>query len=161
MLEMLAPENLIIGPRPGKKSFDRLSQLELTHCCTLLGEKETPQVIEKICGRLGCNWLWLPVTGGGLETLQVTPMANHILSLHNALVDVDNPKIYLHCSAGLHRTGYVAYILLRVMGLDETSALKELKTLRTVTAEQVGAERIDLAESFVREYLLAQSDQQS
>lgn len=153
MLDMLSPTDLVLGPRPGKKSMSRLSELELTHCCTLLGEKEDPHAIERICTRLGCTWLWLPLDGGGLDTLKSTPMADHIRRLNTALLGVERPKVYLHCSAGIHRTGYVAYMLLRVMGLDETAALKALNALRPVTAEQVGPERIALAESVFREHL--------
>ena len=58
----------------------------------------------------------------------------------------------MHCSAGLHRTGYVGYILLRLMGLDESAAFEALKELRPITAEEVGADRIALAEAFVRGY---------
>ena len=152
MIETLAPENLVIGPRPGKKSFQRLSELELTHCCTLLNRNEEPFTIKKICDRLGCDWIWLPVTGGGLEALETTPMAQHLRQLNAALEGVGAPKIYLHCSAGLHRTGYVGYILLRLMGLDETAAFEALKELRPITAEEVGADRIALAEAFVRGY---------
>lgn len=153
MLETLTPANLVIGPRPGKKSIDRLSQLELTHCCTLLGEKEEPWRIERMCSKIGCQWLWLPVSGGGLDALNATPMEEHILRLHNELVGVEHPRVYIHCSAGIHRTGYVSYILLRVMGLGKAAALDALKELRSVTAEQVGDERISAAETFAHSYL--------
>ena len=152
MLQDLAPEQLVIGPRPGKKSFERLSQLRLTHCCTLLGEKEQPETIEKISRKLGCEWVWLPVAGGGLETLQATPMADHIAKLNATLAQAKSPLIYLHCSAGLHRTGYVAYIFLRLMGLGPDPALDALRTLRPITADEVGEERIGLAEAFVQTY---------
>ena len=153
MLKDLSPQHLVIGPRPGKKSFERLSQLRLTHCCTVLGEKEQPQTIEKISHRLGCEWVWLPVAGGGLETLQATPMADHIAKLNAALAQTESPLIYLHCSAGLHRTGYVAYIFLRLMGLGPESATDALRELRPITAAEVGADRIALAEAFVSDML--------
>lgn len=148
-LDTLSPANLVIGPRPGKKSLDRLGDLSLTHCCTLLGEKEDPQAIERICKRLRCAWIWMPITGGGEEALKAAPMADYIGTLNTAIASTNNPKIYLHCSAGIHRTGYVAYIFLRIMGLSETGALRALNEIRPVTADQVGEERIALAEMFV------------
>ncbi|MEO1407492.1 MAG: tyrosine-protein phosphatase [Pseudomonadota bacterium] len=154
-LDTLSPANLVIGPRPGKKSVDRLADLDLTHCCTLLGEKEDPQAIERICNRIGCEWIWLPIAGGSEEALKAAPMADHIDKLNKAISDVDNPTIYLHCSAGIHRTGYVAYIILRLMGLSEIEALQALNELRPVTADQVGEDRISWAEAFVSEYLKA------
>ena len=150
MLENLSPQSLILGPRPGKKSFERLSQLNLTHCCTLLGEKETPSAIKKISARLGCEWLWLPIDGGGLETLQAVDIESHVRTLNSALDGVPNPVVYLHCSAGIHRTGFFAYLLLRVKGEAPDQAVATLEKLRTVTAQQVGEERIALAEEMLR-----------
>ena len=44
---------LTLGPRPGKKSLLRLQELRLTHCCTLLSEREgapaTEGEIERVC----------------------------------------------------------------------------------------------------------------
>ncbi len=156
MLNTLTPADLVLGPRPGKKSMNRLSELGLTHCCTLLSEKEDPNAIKRICGRLGCEWIWLPVDGGGLDTLKAVPIADYVHQLDEALGGIETPKVYLHCSAGIHRTGYVVYILLRLMGLDEADALKTLNELRPVTAEQVGSERIALAEAVFQECWPAQ-----
>ncbi|MEO0881194.1 MAG: tyrosine-protein phosphatase [Pseudomonadota bacterium] len=152
-LDTLSSANLVIGPRPGKKSVDRLAGLELTHCCTLLGEKEDPRAIERICQRMGVHWIWLPIAGGGEEALKAAPIEEYIDTVSAAIAGVANPKIYLHCSAGIHRTGYIAYIFLRIMGLDEPAALQALRALRSVTADQIGEDRRLLAEARAQEYL--------
>lgn len=149
MFPSLSSATLILGPRPGKKSFNRLASLELTHCCTLLSDREGAPAIEPIAKRLGCAWVWLPIEGGGLDTLRATDMAGHVRTLDRALEGTEAPRVYLHCSAGIHRTGFFAYLLLRLGGLDPNAALMALTDLRPVTAEQVGEDRIELAESLL------------
>ncbi len=137
---------IFLGPRPGKKSFNALKELNLTHCCTLLSEREGAPSIEAICRKLGCQWVWLPFEGGRVEVLRDTDVAGLVETLCREISGEPEPRLYLHCSAGIHRTGFFAYLLLRLSGLDREAALSELASLRLVTAEQVGDERIDLAE---------------
>lgn len=149
MLSKLGPDSLILGPRPGKRSFDRLSKLELTHCCTLLSEREQASAIEKISQRLGCQWVWLPIDGGNLETLQATDLPARLNTLAAAIADTETPRVYLHCSAGIHRTGFFAYLVLRMGGRSPADALTALNQLREVTAADVGESRIELAETLL------------
>ena len=50
--------------------------------------------------------------------------------------------VYIHCSAGIHRTGMVAFALLRFLGLSADEAASGLAHLRKVTAEGVGEDRL-------------------
>lgn len=154
-IEELAKSGMqfVLGPRPGKKSFNTLNELNLTHCCTLLSQREDAQAIEKICNKLKCQWVWLPVEGGRLEILRETDMAGHVRTLTDAISGDPAPRVYFHCSAGIHRTGFFTFLLLRSMGMDHTQALAELARLRPVTAEQVGEDRISLANQTAEEFL--------
>ncbi len=140
---------LVIGPRPGKKSIDMLAALNLTHCCTLLSEREDVQPIRKICKKLGCDWIWLPIEGGKLDILRQTDLKGHVQAFVQQTKNVPTPHVYIHCSAGIHRTGFFVYVLLRLRGLDREAANVELSNIRAVTAEQVGPERLDLADELV------------
>ena len=142
---------IFIGPRPGKKSLNALRDLNLTHCCTLLSEREGARSIEAISRRLACQWVWLPIEGGRIDVLQRTDLAAHFATLARAIADTNEPRLYFHCSAGIHRTGFFAYLVLRLRGLDRNAALAELAAIRPVTAEQVGDERIELAEECLSE----------
>ncbi len=50
------------------------------------------------------------------------------------LLDHGN-SLLIHCSAGIHRTGMVAYGLLRWRGLDRVQAMKLIDSIRRETAE--------------------------
>ena len=155
--------NFFLGPRPGKKSLQHLQDLRLTHCCTLLSEREDAPLIGKFCKKLSteeqrCEWVWLPIEGGHLETLEKTDIPHALITLADAIADTESSRIYFHCSAGIHRTGFFVYILLRLQGRDAETALNELSQLRAVTAEQVGAERLALADQIVEQILKQVAD---
>ncbi len=141
--------SIFIGPRPGRKSIARLTELRLTHCCTLLSEREGACSIEPICRKFGATWVWLPIQGGKLDILRNTNVTELVDTLLQAIADEPEPRLYFHCSAGIHRTGYFVYLLLRLNGMTRKEALAELANLRVVTAEQVGTERIDLADEIL------------
>ena len=143
-----------LGPRPGKKSAPRLRERGLTHCVSLLSEREDPHLIERLCKSLGsaeqpCQWVWLTVDGGNLEVLKTTDVIPLVQHLAETLTNTPDPHVYIHCSAGLHRTGFFAYLLLRLMGREKADALEELASIRQVTADQVGSERVDLADEIL------------
>ncbi|GJM01616.1 MAG: hypothetical protein DHS20C08_01170 [Rhodomicrobium sp.] len=112
-----SPVQFFLGPRPGKKSKDTLAALDLTHCCTLLSEREDVQPIRKICQSLGCEWIWLPFEGGRLDVLKQSDVIGHLTTFFQSIATVPEPRIYFHCSAGIHRTGFFVYLLLRLKGL--------------------------------------------
>jgi protein tyrosine/serine phosphatase len=68
-----------------------------------------------------------------------------VMKLAAAVESTGMPRVYLHCSAGIHRTGFFATLLLRLMPMDAGDILSALAALRPVTAEQVGHDRVSLA----------------
>ena len=55
----------------------------------------------------------------------------------------------LHCAAGVHRSGYMAYSLLRLTGLNAKESYDTLYGMRRKTAVGVGEWRIQLAEKYI------------
>ena len=55
-------------------------------------------------------------------------------------------KVLVHCAAGIHRTGVVAYALLRWTGLHPKGAIDVIHAMRPETATGVAEWRIRLAE---------------
>ena len=138
--------DLHVGPRPGKKSRAMLEALKPSHILTLLAVREQVRPIEKIAGDIGAEWRHFPIDGGKLDALERVSLRELFDLISNIETTSERARIYLHCSAGIHRTGFIAYILLRRDGLTRDEALSALKTEREVTFEQVGMERIDFAE---------------
>ncbi|MEM8972703.1 MAG: protein-tyrosine phosphatase family protein [Pseudomonadota bacterium] len=83
--------------------------------------------------------------------MKQTDFAAHIVRFAHEICKSDEPRVYFHCSAGIHRTGFFVYGLLRLQGMDSAQARAELARLRPVTAEQVGTERLELADEIVAE----------
>jgi protein-tyrosine phosphatase len=148
-----ADGGLTLGPRPGKRSKAAMAKMGLTHICTLLHEQESPATIERIAMELGCSWVWLSVAGGSLETLRALDTKAMVVQLAEAIAEAPLPRVYLHCSAGIHRTGYFASLLLRLHPMRGDDVPAALAALRRITAQQVGNDRIALAVSRAEELL--------
>lgn len=142
---MTAP-HLILGPRPGKKSKDAIKASGVTDIVTLLSAREQPESIRRIAASIEADWHHFALDGGHLDTLADVDLSRIFLLFDEITRTEGERTIYLHCSAGLHRTGFVAYLILRRSGLTPDDALRGLRDLREVTAEQVGDARIALAE---------------
>lgn len=140
---------LIIGPRPGKKSLEQIKQQGVTHLVTLLAEHEDAAASGRITGKIGAAWVHIPIDGGHLDKLAEFNLAGAFKALSEAGALEDNAVVYLHCSAGIHRTGFVAYALLRSRGASPDEARKQLADIRQVTLDQVGEDRLALADELL------------
>ena len=137
---------LILGPRPGKKSKDAIAAQGVTNIVTLLSPREQPDSVSKIARSIGADWHHFPIDGGHIETLATVDLSRLFLLYDEIVRARAAAVIYLHCSAGIHRTGFVIYALLRYRGLSPGAAIAEVANLRAVTSEQVGEDRLALAE---------------
>jgi protein tyrosine/serine phosphatase len=79
-----------------------------------------------------------------------------VVQLAAALADEPSPRVYLHCSAGIHRTGFFASVLLRLQPVKASDIADALVRLRPVTGQNVGGDRIALAVSRAEGLLLGQ-----
>ena len=62
--------------------------------------------------------------------------------------------LFMHCAAGIHRTGTILYTLLRACGESKESALQAMKFIRTETFNKCGTNRLNYAEEFLVQPLL-------
>lgn len=146
------PAQLILGPRPGKKSKDSIQTQGVTDIVTLLSEREQPDTIRKIATTIGADWHHFPIDGGHIDTLQQTDLTK-LFRLYDGIIGArQHPIIYLHCSAGIHRTGFIVFLLLRYRGAAPDAARTEVAALRPVTSEQVGDDRLALAEALFEDW---------
>jgi hypothetical protein len=135
---------LAIGHRPQLRKLAALRDHGVTHVVTVLSSSENPHAIGEAAQRAGLDWLWVDL--GSTKSL---PSARRV-DLQDAVAKMaailrGGGKLYLHCSAGIHRTGMMAAALLFHLGHDEAQTREMLARLRAVTAQDVGAERLEWA----------------
>ncbi|MEM6535021.1 MAG: hypothetical protein AAF613_05205 [Pseudomonadota bacterium] len=118
----------------------------MTDIVTLLSAREQPFSLQGLAKSIGAHWHHFPIDGGHIDTLKSVDLGSLFALIDEIEGRDENAVIYLHCSAGLHRTGFAAYAILRRSGLAPDAALAALRALRPVTADEVGKDRLDLAE---------------
>ncbi len=133
--------SIIIGHRPGTRVIRALGRKGVTHVITLMSEAEGAKSIEEAAKEANIVWIWFPMKTG------VPPGKKKIPELQRLFMELSialksGGKVYVHCSAGIHRTGMIVYAFLRHSGVPLDQARDMLKALRLVTAESVGDERL-------------------
>lgn len=143
-------------PLPRRRDLNRFQQdLGVTHILTLMNSKEINQT--NICNLIesaGIKSLHIPIEGADLSVYTSSQTTVDILieqlpSIRDLLLNstITQPvKMIIHCSAGLHRTGTITYLLLRYCHFSTDQALLIINRTRAITARQVGKKRIDAAE---------------
>jgi len=143
--------------KPSKKTLPGIKQAGVTMVVSLLAEREDGASIKKMCEEAGMTHVWLKHVGASEEKL-LDPAALDLL--RNGFIQVmkmmnsDQHKTLIHCSAGLHRTGISGYTLLRMQGFNQLNAYKLLAKMRVKTYEGVGKWRLNLAEEYIVKWIL-------
>lgn len=136
--------SMAIGHRPKKKSLPGFPAAGVTSLLTLLSESEGAKEIGEQCQRHGIVWHWLPfVSGDPPPSKRNKEIAETFERLKNEL-DTGG-QIFVHCSAGIHRTGMITLAILRYLELSKLEADRLLNELRPHTAENVGSQRREWA----------------
>lgn len=132
---------LALGPRPRVRALPDLRAAGATHIATLLSEHEGARDVGDAAVRAGLAWLWLPLPNGDPPPQARTP---ELLAALDAWIShlSGGAAIYLHCAAGIHRTGTIAHALLLRLGLPASDARRLLSALRPITAAEVGEHRL-------------------
>ncbi|VTR92597.1 protein tyrosine phosphatase : Protein tyrosine/serine phosphatase OS=Cesiribacter andamanensis AMV16 GN=ADICEAN_01060 PE=4 SV=1: DSPc [Gemmata massiliana] len=133
---------LTLWHRPGAKAVSQLKAFGCNCILTLLSSREGAPAVGKLAEHAGLEWMWLPLENGQPPQGEV---AESILLALPALAErLDAGRSTLiHCSAGIHRTGMVAYALLRWYGHDEDRALAIIGEMRAHTGEGIQRKQID------------------
>jgi protein-tyrosine phosphatase len=134
---------LAIGHRPKKKD---IRQLEATHVLTLLSEREGALEIRAATEAAGLIWMWLPLSSGNPAEANEREARTMLKALRQALMG--GAKVFVHCSAGIHRTGMITTALLRSLGMTREESSEVLRDLRHATADGVGHERVKWTDRF-------------
>lgn len=140
---------LKIGHKPFGKKFSAQSLVNdnIDAVLTILSEKEGATVIGEKCKSLGIDWLWLALPDGNIPA---NKFKKEIIVIYEMMKDklFKGQKIYIHCSAGIHRTGMITYGFLIYLGYDSKNSLEILSELRPLTASAFGEQRIAWGRQF-------------
>ena len=139
-----------IGHKPGGKiSFEMLKEHGITVILTLLNPNEGALMIQNKASKLGMDWIWFPFSvSNPHHGVDLQKVINLYIQLSDRLNH--SQVIYIHCSAGIHRTGMITYGLLRFLGNSQEEAREILFKLRPVTSDQAGNERLKWGDQFFR-----------
>jgi len=141
---------LKIGHKPGGKnlSFHSLRDEGTTAILTLLSAREGASAVRDSCRNLQMDWLWLPLADGKIPPKKLNPEILSVFEILKSKLE-NRERIFIHCSAGLHRTGMITHALLLFLGFDEPTALDLLRKLRPITADEVREHRLQWGVEFV------------
>ncbi len=132
---------LAIGPRPRLKKLKEYRELGTSHIWTLLSDKEGALDIKKATNKAGLKWLWLPLANAKPPEEALFSEINQRFSECKSVLQ-GGGSIYLHCSAGIHRTGMILYAFLRYLNYSESESLTMIGGMRALTLEGVGPDRV-------------------
>ena len=115
-LDTVAP-NLLRGGEPTDKGFEKLKAMGVTMVVNLRFEDDEE---EPLVRKLGMTPVWLPMPDTG------SPTKEQVAKLHE-LLERPGEKIYVHCSAGIFRTGTMVASWRIKQGMTFDNALAEMK----------------------------------
>lgn len=132
---------LAIGPRPKVRALESMREQGATHLVTLLSEREGARDLGAAVTAAGLAWQWLPLPNGDPPAHTADAAIRAALDTWAALL-AGGAGLYLHCAAGIHRTGMLTHALLRRTGHTPGEALRLLGALRPLTAAEAGDHRL-------------------
>lgn len=141
--------------RPKKVDIQTLKEkFGVNFILTIQHEKEQPQVIKQYIDEVAPDIMWknLPLTGANMALFMKPQTQKMVISCLLELLEEMKKKeliLFLHCAAGVHRTGTVLYSILRMCGEDQNTALDAMKSIRLETYRNCGTDRIHYAEEFL------------
>jgi protein-tyrosine phosphatase len=140
---------LALHHRPRRTDFPLLHQLGCTHVITLLKESESAHRYGDMARMAGIEWVWIPIPNGKYPEGEVHDRLLEAMPELSKLLDAGK-SILIHCSAGIHRTGLVAYALLRWRGMESKKAMRIIAQTRKETAEGMMEKRMRWGDEHAR-----------
>lgn len=149
---------ICIGHRPGKKLIPVLAANGFTDVATILGPREAPHELGSLVTECGMAWHWIPIGHGNVPgTVEDRErFSEYVVALHEVLIRRANARLFVHCSAGIHRTGMFTLAFLKCGGVEPDKVLHLLEQARPLTHANVGADRIEFALTLFRQSMEAE-----
>ena len=140
--------------RPKESDIKRLKEeYNVNYILTIQHENEKPETIKKYTEEIkDITWHNLPLKGANMAIFmnkEVQKMIiNNILILLNVMKK-NKIVLFIHCAAGIHRTGTILYTILRLCDESIESSMEAIKFIRLDTFRKCGDNRLKYAEEFL------------
>lgn len=142
---------LEVTHRPRLARVPQLAREGSTVVVTLLSQREDAERIGKAVRSAGMRWVWVPL-GTGRPPTEPEQRAAYAQTVRELSAALENgAHLVLHCSAGVHRTGTMAYAVLLLRGYSPEEALARIGQSRPLTQEGMHREHKRFAEELVAE----------
>ena len=145
--------------RPKESDIKRLKEeYNVNYILTIQHENEKPETIKKYTEEIkDITWHNLPLKGANMAIFmnkEVQKMIiNNILILLNVMKK-NKIVLFIHCAAGIHRTGTILYTILRLCDESIESSMEAIKFIRLDTYRKCGDNRLKYAEEFLVQPLM-------
>ena len=145
--------------RPKESDIKRLKEeYKVNYILTIQHENEKPETIKKYTEDIkDITWHNLPLRGANMAVFmnkEVQKMIiNNIIEILNQMKN-NQLVIFMHCAAGIHRTGTILYTILRLCGESKDNAFNAIKFIRIDTFRKCGDNRLKYAEEFLVQPLM-------
>ncbi len=111
--------DIILGPRPKHKDITNGRINAKSILCLLKPEELHDDTMETLARKAGYAWFNVPSDARPWSSVQSTPEHwRDVAFALDSLLDLGN--VYVHCAAGIHRTGVAAYTWYRSWGKVDT-----------------------------------------
>lgn len=144
----IAGGRMTVGHRPKQRTISDMPFLGVTHVVTLLSGSEGAAAIGQAVRKAGVGWFWLPLPSAD------PPSAAHAQEIIDQFEEWQTAleaggSVYVHCSAGIHRTGMITYAFLRWLGNSPEESRHRLGAMRSETLRGVGEHRLTWGDRIV------------
>jgi hypothetical protein len=135
---------MALGHRPKLRAIRYFPAEGCTCVVTLLSEKEGAKQIGDVVRECGVRWIWVALASG-----------NPPKKIPDGLREIEEAlqggfSVFLHCSAGMHRTGMIAFAVLRRLGYTETQSLELIRAMRIETHAALSEKHLDWGNSSLK-----------
>jgi predicted protein tyrosine phosphatase len=132
---------LALGPRLGKHRYPALERAGCTAVMTLLSATEDLERIREAIESRAWTWIWMPLRGGDPPAPERDDELRARLDEAVAAIR-EGARLYVHCAAGLHRTGMIASALLLLLEGPEVDLVARIHEMRPETAAELREDRV-------------------
>jgi hypothetical protein len=137
------------GARPSLKDLKEMKGI-VEVVVTLMMETENLSEIRQGVDEIGAIWRIFSIRAVNWELLRDSEIFEGVLNGLEFVLKVlrEGKKVFVHCAAGFHRTGFFLYVLIRLMGLSVNETLKTIHEIRPLVLLKAGKHRLELGEKF-------------